>query len=133
MSSKQNATKILDLLGISASTLCAIHCGLLPFIISVLPLIGLEFLSSSWFEWFMLASCGVLALTSFLVSYKKHHHSDEPISIMLIAFIFFVVAQTNGASDLVNQICMPIGGIIMAYAHYRNWKLCKEKNCKICK
>jgi hypothetical protein len=56
---------------------------------------------------------------------------------MLVAFIFFLTGHTNNMqgnpSTMLEEICVPIGGLIMAYAHYRNWKLCKENNCKICK
>ena len=122
-----------DVLGFSTSTLCAIHCALLPFILSFLPLIGMELLSDPLFEWIMLISSITLVLTSFLIGYYKHHHDSEALSIMLIAFIFFVLGYPRDFPALLNEISLPIGGIIMAYAHYRNWKLCKEKDCQKCK
>jgi hypothetical protein len=132
-----NINSIIDTLGFSASTLCAIHCAILPFLISTLPLLGLEFLNDPYIELTILASSIALALMSFIVGYYKHHHNDEPLSIMLVAFIFFLTGHTNNMqgnpSTMLEEICVPIGGLIMAYAHYRNWKLCKENNCKICK
>ncbi|MFO0356457.1 MAG: MerC domain-containing protein [Sphingobacteriaceae bacterium] len=137
ISCKNKIETLLDLVGFSASTLCAIHCAILPFLISFLPLLGLEFLENPVIEWVFLASSITLAFTSFLIGYYKHHHDNEALSIMLIAFIFFVIGNTNAfqgnPSTLFEEICLALGGIIMAYAHYRNWKLCKINNCKICK
>ena len=134
---KSITSSFFDVLGFSASTLCAIHCAILPFVISFVPLLGFEFLNNPNVEWIFLGSSVALALTSFLIGYYRHHHDDEPLSIMLIAFIFFLIGSTNAIHEstttLFEEICFPIGGVIMAFTHYRNWKLCKERNCKICK
>ena len=129
---KNKLSSIFDILGFFASTLCAIHCAILPFILSFLSLLGMEFMSNPKFEWAMLINSIVLALTSFLIGYYKHHQDSEALSIMLIAFIFFVLGYPRDSPALLNEISLPIGGVIMAYAHYRNWKLCKEKDCKKC-
>jgi hypothetical protein len=129
---KNKFSSLLDLIGFSASTLCAIHCALLPLVLSFLPLLGMGFLGTQKFEWIMLLSSIAFAMSSFLRGYYKHHKHDEPISLMLIAFIFFMLGYPRVSPVLLNEISLPIGGFIMAYAHYRNWKLCKEKNCEKC-
>ncbi len=125
---------LLDILGFVVSAVCAIYCMILPFILSSLPLLGLKFLGSPTLELTILFFSITLAFISFLIGYCKHHKDDEALSIMLIAFIFILISHTNtihgNISTLFEQIFMPIGGIIMAYAHYRNWQLCKENNCK---
>jgi hypothetical protein len=124
---------VTDILGFSASTLCAIHCSLLPVTLTFLPIIGYSFLTTHAFEWIMLASSVLIAFISFLNGYYKHHHSDEPLSLMLIAFIFFTLGHPREVPNLLDEIFLPRGGATMAYAHFRNWKLCKEANCKMCK
>lgn len=132
--SNNKINAILDTLGFSASALCAFHCAILPFVMSFLPILGIEFLKDPLFELIMLGSSVTLAVTSFLMGYYKHHHDGEALFIMLVAFVFFVIGHVNSYMPTVfEMICIPIGGFIMAFAHYRNWKLCKEKNCKICK
>lgn len=123
---------VADALGFSASTLCAIHCALVLVALTFLPMLGLNFFASHTFEWIMLGSSVLIAFISFLIGYYKHHHSDEPLSLMLIAFIFFTLGHPREIPNLLDEIFLPLGGIMMAYAHYRNWKLCKETNCKIC-
>jgi hypothetical protein len=41
----------LDSIGITASTLCAIHCAAMPLLFTSLPLLGLGFLANAWVEW----------------------------------------------------------------------------------
>jgi len=124
---------ILDTLGFSASALCAVHCAILPLIMTLLPLTSLESLSEPFIEWIILGCSVLLAFTSFLFGYYKHHRSSEPLFIMVAAFIFFVIGHINNEPTIIEIVSTPIGGFIMAYAHYRNYKLCQETNCKICK
>lgn len=121
---------ILDTVGFSSSTLCAIHCAILPFVMSILPILGIEFVNETVFEWTLLGGMALLALLSFLIGYYKHHHDDEPLSLMLVAFIFFVLGHPRQLPTLLNSMSMPIGGVIIAYAHYRNWKLCKRTSAR---
>ena len=54
-----------DWLGIGASVLCAIHCAAMPFVVGLLPLIGLSFLADPAFQGVqkLQAFGGVLAST----------------------------------------------------------------------
>ncbi|HEY8783887.1 MAG TPA: MerC domain-containing protein [Mucilaginibacter sp.] len=53
MSSQKRGSK-LDRIGMTAFTLCAIHCAIVPLLITSLPLLGLGFLANPWFEWGMI-------------------------------------------------------------------------------
>lgn len=129
---KNTIASLFDILGFSASALCAVHCAILTLIFSFLPFCGMEFMSNPKLEWIMLISSIFLALTSLLIGYYKHHQDSEALSIMLIAWILFVLGYPRDFPVLLNEIALPVGGVVMAYAHYRNWKLCKEKSCKKC-
>jgi hypothetical protein len=41
---KKNISSWLDATGATASWLCAVHCIVLPFAVSLLPIVGLSFL-----------------------------------------------------------------------------------------
>src|SRR5690348_9027020 len=53
-----------DRVGATASFLCAVHCALLPFVIALLPLIGLGFLADHRFERVFVACAAALASRS---------------------------------------------------------------------
>ena len=41
---------LLDKLGIWASSLCALHCLLLPILIPLVPFVSASFFAQDWFE-----------------------------------------------------------------------------------
>ncbi|TSA43005.1 MAG: MerC domain-containing protein [Chitinophagaceae bacterium] len=45
-----------DAMGIATSVLCAIHCALLPVIMSSLPIFGINIVHNVFFEWGMIES-----------------------------------------------------------------------------
>lgn len=61
-----------DLLGITASIACAIHCAAMPFVIGFLPAFGLSFLADESFHKWMAGACFLIALVSFLPGWRRH-------------------------------------------------------------
>ncbi|HEX3933388.1 MAG TPA: MerC domain-containing protein, partial [Puia sp.] len=55
----------LDALGVTTSILCAIHCAILPLVMASLPILGINILHNSFFEYGMIAlafAIGTVAL-----------------------------------------------------------------------
>lgn len=114
----------LDQLGITASLACAIHCAILPFIITALPLLGLGFLAHSWIEVSMISlslGIGVCSLTS---TYPKHKRRTP---IIVLATGFALIAAGHYLLESLEAILIPLGGLTVAIAHYLNWKY--TRNC----
>ena len=61
-----------DWLGIVASVGCAIHCAAMPFVVGLLPLIGLSFLAEPAFHKWMVGICLALALLAFVPGWRRH-------------------------------------------------------------
>src|ERR1700741_5573835 len=76
----------LDKFGMTASTICAIHCAIVPVLITTLPLIGLGFLANPWFEWGMIGLALMLGISSITVAYFKIHHRPLPVILLLVGF-----------------------------------------------
>ncbi|MCX6313544.1 MAG: MerC domain-containing protein, partial [Sphingobacteriales bacterium] len=53
-----------DAMGIATSVLCAIHCALLPVIMSSLPIFGINIVHNVFFEW------GMIVLAFMVGSYS---------------------------------------------------------------
>ena len=62
----------LDNLGIAASVLCLIHCLAMPFVVALLPFLGLKFLESHESHLWLGAIVIGLALVSIIPGYLKH-------------------------------------------------------------
>jgi hypothetical protein len=73
---------VYDVLGLSASTLCTLHCGLFPLLLTAYPQLAMGFLAEEGFEWTMIGlslAIGAFALTR---GYRLHHRK-------LTAFLVF--------------------------------------------
>jgi hypothetical protein len=114
----------LDKIGITASTACAIHCALLPFVLTLLPLWGLDFLASPVTEISMILLSLILGAWSLGKSYRKVHHRVLPIIILILGFACIVTGHFSGISIL-EPILIPAGGFAIASAHFLNLKLAK--------
>lgn len=112
----------LDRLGMTASTLCAIHCALVPIFLTALPLFGLEFLANEWVEISMVIVSIILGTLSLSMSYLKQHHKLLPFVILCIGFTFIFTGHFAGIKSL-EPILIPLGGFIVAAAHLVNWRL----------
>jgi hypothetical protein len=115
-------TQNLDRLGFTASTLCAIHCALLPIFITALPLLGLEFLANEWVELSMIVVSALLGTLSLSLSYRKQHRKLLPFLVLLTGFVLIATGHFCGIAAL-EPILIPFGGLIVAASHVVNWRL----------
>ncbi len=117
----------LDRLGMTASTLCAIHCALVPIFLTTLPLLGLDFLANEWVELTMIGISVVLGVLSLSMSYKKQHRKLLPFFVLTAGFALIFTGHFSGMKSL-EPILLPLGGFIVAAAHLVNWRL--NSTCK---
>ncbi|MHA6203101.1 MerC domain-containing protein [Dyella soli] len=112
---------LLDRVGAMASFLCAIHCAALPFVLALLPLLGLGFLAGQGFErGFVMFACA-LALASLLSSYR-HHHRQLPLLLALpgLALLITGVTFAEHYSIALHSVLVTCGGLLVATAHFIN-------------
>jgi hypothetical protein len=120
----------LDNLGMTASTLCAIHCAAVPVFFTSLPLIGLGFLANPWVEWIMIIIALVVGISSIGTSYFKEHHHVLPLALMLAGFVTIIIGHLF-ITGWVEAVVVPAGGFMIATAHFINYKFvgaCKAGN-----
>jgi len=111
----------LDKIGICVSILCALHCALLPLVITLLPLIGFKFLSNEYFEIAIIATSLFIGYTSLKGSYRKHYNI-RPLIIITQGFIVIFIGKLLIAPHY-EWLFMTAGGLLIATAHFYNSKL----------
>jgi MerC mercury resistance protein len=114
-----------DRLGTVASTLCAVHCAALPFVLALLPALGLGFLADHGFERGFIIVASMLATATLIYGYKRHRILRAFAFLVpgltllwLGGFVFDVHDETIWHSTLV-----AIGGGCVALAHATNLRL----------
>ncbi|WP_426689235.1 MerC domain-containing protein [Rhodanobacter ginsengiterrae] len=123
-SSKSRWWHLADRVGATASFLCAIHCALLPFVLALLPLIGMEFLADHRFERiFVLCACVLAALV--LVRGYRRHRSALPLRMAVpgLALLLLGIAFINIGSPVLHSVLVTCGGLMLAVAHFVNLRL----------
>lgn len=115
-----------DTLGIGTSVLCAIHCALLPVLVSSLPVFGINIIHNLFFEWGMIALAFVVGSYSLFHGYIKHHRSLKPVLIFSFGFIFLILKQFFTQFEIPFLI-IAVASIISA--HYYNYLLCHRSKC----
>lgn len=110
-----------DRVGATASFICAIHCALLPFVLTLLPLLGLGFLASHGFErWFVFFAAS-LALFALVSGYRRHRRG-MPLRLALpgLALLLLGVTWAESCPVAVHATLVTCGGLLVAAAHFVN-------------
>lgn len=118
---KSRAWQMADRIGATASFLCAIHCALLPFVLVLLPVVGLEFLADQRFErGFVLFACA-LALVALIRGFRRH---QRPLPLLLaipgLLLLLLGVTYAEDYSALLHSVLVTSGGLLLASAHFVN-------------
>jgi hypothetical protein len=114
-----------DVLGISASLACAIHCAVLPLFFTFLPLFGINIIHNVLFEGVMVMLAFFIGVYSLYHGFKKHHHNKLPLVlfsggiILLTLKLFFVHYET--------WLLIP-AVILIVSGHLFNYRFCRVHN-----
>ena len=142
----------LDSLAISMSVICAVHCLLTPVLLALLPIISTTFWVHENFHLWMIFL--VVPTTSIAVIMGCRKHKDKMVALLSITgltFILFIAIYQysfhagNPVADCgicpscsqlgfgnffnLTTILNSLGGLFLASAHFRNYKLCRKEKC----
>ena len=122
---------MLDKAGMIASITCAIHCMIMPLVITLLPIFGLSLFATEEFEWILLMISAMLGITSLCFGFRKHK-SFKAFSFLGIGLTFLVIGRL--AHEHVSHfrvftfdiylLFLVAGAILVALSHWLNNKLC---------
>ena len=114
-------TSKLDHAGMTASVLCAVHCAIVPLLITVLPLAGLGFLANPLVEWSMIIFALFVGCYAIGSSYFRIHHQALPVLVLIAGFMVIITGHiwVHGWRE---GIIVPMGGLLIATAHFINYR-----------
>ena len=111
-----------DILGISTSTICVIHCSLLPLMMGVGIFESGDWIHSLALELSLLILTIIFASYSLIQSFFKKHQNKYPILLAILGIGIFCIGLIYHNS--LGLILCSMGGISLATAHFINYKLC---------
>ena len=109
-----------DLLGISASVLCAIHCALLPLLLVSLPVLGVNIIHNASFEYGMIVLAFVVGSLALLHGFRRHHRHPGPWLLFTAGLLLLVAKQVWHQYEL---RILPFAVLLIIGAHVVNYRL----------
>ena len=116
-----------DNLGIITSVACAIHCAILPLVLSSLPLFGVNIIHNMYFEWMMISIAFLVGIYALYHGYNTHHRSKIPVLLFSAGMLFLIAKQIYHEAEL--WLLLPAVVLIIS-AHFYNYKLCRRNKCR---
>ena len=114
-----------DALGVATSIACAIHCAILPLLITSLPLFGIEIIHNILFEYGMILLAFLIGSNALYHGWKKHHHNWKPFILFSIGILFLLAKQIWLQWHIV--FLFPAVTLIIT-AHFYNYRYCRLHN-----
>jgi len=112
-----------DALGIIASLACAVHCAILPLLITSLPLFGINIINNNWFETGMILLSLVVGVLALRHGSHMHHHSQLPVFLFVAGIALLLAKQYTGHRHLLWFLVPAV--ILIVSAHLINYRQCR--------
>ncbi len=117
---------VFDKVGITVTSLCAIHCIMLPVILPLLPLLGLTASHNHAFERIVLLITMVLGFITLFIGFHRYHRKLYPFySLFLGGFIYW---QKDVWGHEYEHAVLMVGATLVVLAHIMNMRLCNSCN-----
>ncbi|HEY8398743.1 MAG TPA: MerC domain-containing protein [Flavihumibacter sp.] len=114
-----------DALGIATSVACAIHCAILPLMLTSLPIFGTNIIDNEGFEYLMIFIALLIGANALWHGYRRHHHKLSPYILFGLGILLLLGKQFWHQYQI--WFLVPAVALIV-YAHYRNYQLCRKAN-----
>ncbi len=124
-----NYKESLDRISIAVSTICMVHCALLPLFFSTLPLWGIEVLENVWIESLTIIISLGFGGWAIWKGYRKHHHKLL-IPLMFISGLLIMIAANLEHAATLEVLLKSGGAIAVIAAHIQNCKY--SHKCAVC-
>jgi hypothetical protein len=126
-----SVTHKLDRTGQTASLACAIHCALMPLVITFLPLMGLAWLASEAVEWSLFGFSAIIGSISLCLGYRQHG-SKAALKVLAVGLAVLALGRLADEHQWSRYyvVLLVAGGCTVAASHFVNSRLCRS--CSAC-
>ena len=123
-----------DKTAISLSMICLAHCLLLPsFLVILSGYITLSY--DNEFIHYLLLFIAIPVSIYALITGAKNHSNFTFLVMGIVGILSLIFAVTTGVElwdDSGEIVFTSIGASLVAFSHYKNYKLCREVDCDSC-
>ena len=123
-----------DKTAISLSAICLMHCLLMPsFLVLLSGYVSLSY-NNELVHYAILFLAIPISFYALLTG-AKNHKSYTYLVWGLIGLFTLIFAVTLGVQlwgEFGEKLITSMGAILVAFSHYKNYKLCREADCDTC-
>lgn len=109
-----------DVLGITASVLCAIHCAVLPLALASLPMLGVNIIHNAYFEYGMIGAAFLIGSWALLHGFSRHHRRLLPFLLFTGGMLLLIAKQIWHTYEL---RLLPFAVALIVGAHVMNYRM----------
>lgn len=123
---------LVDRFAISLSILCLVHCLLLPVLFVMLPSLGTSLLGSESMHTWLVYAVIPSSLFALGMGCRKHRRGSFILLGMIgLGFLLLGIAiEEVSLSEIWEKLFTVFGALLIAFAHFRNYQLCRaSKSC----
>ncbi len=118
------AADTADRVGIAGSLLCAIHCALMPLVLSLLPALGVGLLGSVDLDQAFVVFATLLGIATLSTGFRRHRaHHAWAILVPGLAMVWVGSFTSMHDHSIGHALMMTVGGLLIAAAHFTNLRL----------
>ena len=120
-----------DKFAITLSLVCVLHCFFFPaFVIFTSGFISLS-IDNEFVHKLLVFTAVPLSIFALTLGYKNHKSiAPIPIGILgLLIFISAVILGEDNIGELGEKMLTLLGSMLVAYSHFKNYKICKNLGC----
>jgi hypothetical protein len=112
-----------DWMGIITSVACAIHCALLPLVLSSLPILGINIIENKTFEFCMILLAFGVGSFALYHGFRKHHGQKLPLLLFSLGMLLLFAKQIWHEYQF---WILPFAVLFIVWAHGQNLRLCRQ-------
>jgi hypothetical protein len=118
------ASRYLDRIAISLSTICIVHCLAMPFVVAMLPVVALTFGNDGHFHALMLWLVVPTSAIGFSLGYRVHRSARIVVAgAVAVAVLALVALWGHDHWDPRFEVTVNVAAsILLAIAHWRNFR-----------
>ena len=114
----------LDGAAAALSSLCLLHCLLLPLGLGLVPAFGGLFdgllQGPAWVHWLLLGAAAPVSVYALWRGVGRHG-DQRPWRLALLGFLLMAAGALFHGNQPAEPLLTVGGGLIVAFAHWRNW------------
>lgn len=121
----------MDIAGVFASTLCLIHCLLLPIAIALLPVVAKPIMHHDWVHVGLAGFVFAFCLIAYIPGYLQHH--DKRLiycGAIGISLVFFATFVARAWGEVMEASIITAGNTIIIFGHMLNRRRLAHLKCK---